>query len=71
MQFYDSVCDYLIKVSGVREILGETRIISDLHLNSKEIIDFAIFIFNISGIKIEFGKDLSVKMILDLLSKEN
>ncbi len=61
---------YLEKISGISPISIKMYLISDLHLNSKEIIDFAIFFFHISGKKIPFGRDLSIQEILEI-SKSN
>lgn len=66
----EEVLRYLEKISGLSPISIKMYLISDLHLNSKEIIDFAIFFFHISGEKIPFGRDLSIQEVLEI-SKKN
>ena len=62
----DELFRFLSEISRKENISEEHMVMSDLHLNSKEMIDLAIFVFNKSGIKIGLGKDISVKEILKL-----
>ena len=58
------IYQYLKNVSGCDKILDEDYIVSDLRLSSKEIIDFAIFIFKLSNVKLSLKKDMRIKDIL-------
>lgn len=60
------ILEYLKKVSGIKDIDKNWRLGGDLHLNSKEIIDFAIYFFNISGKKLSLVRDFSIGEILDM-----
>lgn len=66
MDITGKIMSYLEKTSGISLIKREHRLVSDLHLSSKEIIDFAIFFYGISEKKISFGRDLSVGEILQM-----
>ena len=62
----EKILDYLKKVSGMKDIDKNWWLASDLHLNSKEIIDFAIYFFNISGKKLSLSRDFSIGEILSM-----
>lgn len=66
IEISEKLFNYLEDVSGITSLTENQRLVSDLHLNSKEIIDLAIFFYGIAGKKIAFGKDLSIKEILDM-----
>ncbi len=58
------IYQYLKNVSGCDKISDDDYIVSDLRLSSKEIIDFAIFIFKLSNVKLSLKKDMHIKDIL-------
>lgn len=60
---YQKKLQHTLRMSPVEK---EQHLSSDLHLSSKEIIDFAIFLYGISEKKIGFGHDLSVGEILKI-----
>lgn len=66
IEISEKLFNYLEDVSGITSLTENQRLVSDLHLNSKEIIDLAIFFYGIASKKIAFGKDLSIKEILDM-----
>ncbi len=66
MSVSEKITAYLEDVSGISPVEKEQHLSSDLHLSSKEIIDFAIFLYGISEKKIGFGHDLSVGEILKI-----
>ena len=66
MEIYEQIFDYLKKISGLKSLNREHYLVADLHLSSKEIIDFAIYFFNISGKKISLAKDININEILNM-----
>ena len=60
------IIDYLKKVSGMLTLDENWRLARDLHLNSKEIIDFSIYFFFLSGKKLSLSKDFSIGEILSM-----
>ena len=66
MEICEEIFEYLKKVSGISSLNRDLRLVSDLHLNSKEIINLAIYFFNISGKKISLSKDISIGEMLDM-----
>lgn len=65
--YRNKIYQYLKKVSGCDEISDDDYIISDLRLSSKEIIDFAIFVFKFSNVKLSLKKDIRIKDILSYI----
>ncbi len=62
----EKILDYLKKASGMLNLDKNWKLASDLHLSSKEIIDFSIYFFNISGKKLSLSRDFSIGEILDM-----
>lgn len=60
--------EYLHGITGIDTISGNSLIIEDLRLSSKQVVDLSIYIKNTYNVNIPFYDDITVENLIEQIS---